>query len=456
MRNKHIFEQNRKKNPFKQKDNASGKTELIKKMRSIQKSHENVNQEEENEKSDMDYKSLYREQRKLNEKLKKELNKMSEQAKKDRKELLDKNIKLKDAQSMQHSLIEEINSLKNEDSGLIQKYKEKLTQAHLEIERLNDKLDEEVLKSKQFRTYEKRYKGSLNTINQLRDNLNQLKGNAAHLEERLVEKTKGMKTLESKIHKKDEKIEYYKSFYERFYESQSMIDPEQLLNDLYERMDESNYSSFKSVFKLVKKYRSFSKFHNFSLTERVNVFGYLKKYENGYQLESTNGETYQIRILLEESSDESGKPSRGILNDDGTVDIVSTYDDETSFYTDEEIHIVRTRRKKNNTKENEVEHVHIGNFKVLVISSRDGKKFTDRLRLHGLQVEWMDGFNKLKETKNMMISADIVLACADSASHDIIYHISDQGNDPKYQVLFNPNEDAIVARTIFAKHQLKL
>ncbi|MEM5028850.1 hypothetical protein WKH33_07510 [Priestia sp. WB3] len=73
-----------------------------------------------------------------------------------------------------------------------------------------------------------------------------------------------------------------------------------------------------------------------------------------------------------------------------------------------------------------------------------------------MQVEWMDGFNKLKETKNMMISADIVLACADSASHDIINHVSDQGNDPKYQVLFNPNEDIIISRTIYAKHQLGL
>ncbi|MEH7653086.1 hypothetical protein, partial [Bacillus safensis] len=109
MRNKHIFEQNRNKNPLKQKDNASDKTELIKKMRSIQKSHENFDQKEENEKSDVDYKKLYREQRKLNEKIKKELNKMSEQVKKDRKELTDKNNKLKDVQSMQYSLIEEIN-----------------------------------------------------------------------------------------------------------------------------------------------------------------------------------------------------------------------------------------------------------------------------------------------------------------------------------------------------------
>ncbi|MCY7679817.1 hypothetical protein MH122_13515 [Bacillus pumilus] len=454
MNNKHIFEQNRKKNPFKQKDSASNKSELIKKMRSIQKSHENVNQEAENEKSDINYKKLYKEQKKLNEKLKKELSQISEQAKRDREELSEKNNKLKDAKRMQHSLIEEINSLKYGDSALIKEYDEKLTQAHLEIERLNEKLDEEVLKSKQFRTYEKRYKGSLNTINQLKDNLNQMKGTAEHLEERLVEKTKGMKTLESKIHKKDEKIEYYKSFYDNFYENLSMIDPEQMLNDLYERMDESNYSSFKSVFKLVKKYRSLSKFYSFSQTERVNVFGYLKKYEDSYKLESTNGETYQIRIHVEESSDESGKPARGILNDDGTVDIVLTYEDETSFNTDEEAH--RVRRKKSTSKENEVEHVHIGNFKVLIISSRDGKKFTDRLRLHGLQVEWMDGFNKLKETKNMMISADVVLACADSASHDIINHVSDQGNDPKYQVLFNPNEDAIIARTIYAKHQLKL
>ncbi|WP_339239886.1 hypothetical protein NST06_11005 [Bacillus sp. FSL P4-0322] len=456
MRNKHIFEQNRSKKPSKQKDNASNKTELIKKMRSIQKSHENFNQEEENEKSDVDYKKLYREQRKLNEKLKKELNKMSEQAKKDRKELSDKNNKLKDVQSMQYALIEEINSLKNRDSDLIEKYEEKLSQAHFDIELLNKRLDEANLKAIKLRTYEMQYKHSLNTINQLKVNINKLKRTAEQLKDRLDEKNKGMKTLESKINKKDEKIEYYKSFHDKIYENQNMIDPEQLLNDLYDRMDENNYNSFKSVFKLVKKYRSFSKFHNFSLTERVNVFGYLKKYEDGYRLESTNGETYQIRVLIEESSDESDKPSRGILNDDGTVDIVSTYDDETSFYTDEEINRVRTRRKKINSKENEVEHAHIGNFKVLIISSRDGKKFTDRLRLHGLQVEWMDGFNKLKETRNMMISADIVLACADSASHDIINHVSNQGNDPKYQVLFNPNEDAIVARTIYAKHQLKL
>lgn len=46
MRNKHIFEQNRNKNPLKQKDTASDKTELIKKMKSIQKSHKNFNQEE--------------------------------------------------------------------------------------------------------------------------------------------------------------------------------------------------------------------------------------------------------------------------------------------------------------------------------------------------------------------------------------------------------------------------
>ncbi|MFP3354680.1 hypothetical protein R0K04_25345, partial [Pseudoalteromonas sp. SIMBA_153] len=87
-----------------------------------------------------------------------------------------------------------------------------------------------------------------------------------------------------------------------------------------------------------------------------NVFGYLKKYEDSYKLESTNGETYQIRIHVEESSDESGKPARGILNDDGTVDIVLTYEDETSFNTDQETH--RVRRKKNGSKENEVEHVH--------------------------------------------------------------------------------------------------
>ncbi|WP_144626489.1 hypothetical protein [Bacillus altitudinis] len=454
MRNKHILEENRKKKPFKQKDSASDKTELIKKMRAMQKSHENVNQEEENEKFDVDYKKLYKEQKKLNEKLQKELSQISEQAKRDKKELSNKNNKLKDAHRMQHSLIEEINSLKNGESDLIKKYEEKLTQAHQDIERLNEKLDEEVLKSKQFRTYEKRYKWSLNTINQLKDNLNQLKGNAEQLEERLVEKTKGMKTLESKIHKKDEKIEYYKSFYDKFYDNQSLIDPEQMLNDLYERMDESNYNRFKSVSKLVKKYRSLSKFYSFSQTERVNVFGYLKKYEGGYQLASTHGKTYQIRIHIEESSDESGKPARGILNDDGTVDIVLTYEDETTFKTDEETH--RVRRKKSISTESVIEHVYIGNFKVLIISSRDGKKFTDRLRLHGLQVEWMDGFNKLKETKNMMISADIVLACADSASHDIINHVTNQGNDPKYQVLFNPNEDTIVSRTIYAKHQLKL
>ncbi|WP_366560124.1 hypothetical protein AB0R69_15605 [Bacillus pumilus] len=453
MRNKHIFEQNRNKNPLKQKDNSSDKTELIKKMRSIQKSHENIDQKEENEKSDVDYKKLYREQKRLNEKIKKELNKMSEQAKKDNKELSDKNNKLKDVQSMQYALIEEINLLKNRDSDLIEKYEEKLAQAHFDIEILNKRLDEANLKLNKFRTYEMQYKHSLNTISQLKANISKLKRTA---KDQLDEKTKGMKTLESKINKKDEKIEYYKSFYDKFYENQSMIDPEQLLNDLYDRMDENNYNSFKSAFKLVKKYRSFSKFHNFSLTERVNVFGYLKKYEDGYRLESTNGETYQIRVFIEESSDESDKPSRGILNDDGTVDIVSTYDDETSFYTDEEIHRVRTRRKKINFKENEVEYAHIGNFKVLIISSRDGKKFTERLRLHGLQVEWMDGFNKLKETKNMIISADIVLACADSASHDIINHVSNQGNNPKYQVLFNPNEEAIVARTIYAKHQLKL
>ncbi|MGM0968742.1 MAG: hypothetical protein ACQEWR_09215 [Bacillota bacterium] len=205
-------------------------------MRSIQKSHENVNQEEENEKSDINYKKLYKEQKKLNEKLKKKLIQISEQAKRDREELSNKNNKLKDAQSLKYSLIKEINSLKYGDSALIKEYEEKLTQAHLDIELLNEKLDEEVLKSKQFRTYEKRYKGSLNTINQLKDNLNQLKRTAERLEERLVEKTKGMKTLESKIHKKDEKIEYYKSFYDNFYENLSMIDPEQMLNDLYERM----------------------------------------------------------------------------------------------------------------------------------------------------------------------------------------------------------------------------
>ena len=72
--------------------------------------------------------------------------------------------------------------------------------------------------------------------------------------------------MESEIHTKNEEILKYKAYYDEFYKLNNMINPEQQLSDLYERMDESNYPSFESSLNLAKKYLSFKKFHTFSLT----------------------------------------------------------------------------------------------------------------------------------------------------------------------------------------------
>ncbi|GIN66371.1 hypothetical protein J41TS2_17920 [Bacillus sonorensis] len=466
------------KNQIKQnKKNKDKKGEIEKSIQ--EKIKENManknfdsNEEIDQEENDVKYKELYKDAKKNLKNAEKEIQKKS-------KETSRLNLETKAKDKEISKLKQAIHEMSSEYDGLVRKFKElekekaniesslknEICKLELKIKELNKILEHrnivEERNEKRYKNLENRYE----KLKQKHENFKKIetthKDIIEKMKQSLTRKKYAIKNLKTELNERLTEIDDLQEMMRKNKEAAEGISPEFMLQTFIDSVDRSNFHRYELAFELTRKIKQMRQINAISRKNESQeemyyenrLFGNVFSDEKGCKFIDINGIEYNVdnddylRYKYKNGSSVSAVPVS-----DSTVKIVYTYKEE---FKKEFVREAEVSHSTNKSKVDRSIYHYIGDFSVLIVSSRNGLKYRDRLRLHGLKANWIEGFEKEKRAKELMEKADVVILCIDSVSHAFSDFAKDQ-NDPKYQLIYNHNEDKVVSRVIYAKHELGL
>ncbi|KRT87145.1 MULTISPECIES: DUF2325 domain-containing protein [Bacillus] len=266
-----------------------------------------------------------------------------------------------------------------------------------------------------------------------------------------------IKNLTDSLSVKEREISEWRTFGEEY----SILNPEFIIQTFIEYLNDSNVNRYEMAFDLTRKIKQIQRLRNISQEKEMKndlyyenrLFGTVVIEDDICKFVDINGVEYKVdRNDYLIFKYKNGSAVAAVPISESKVKIIFTYKSKFEKEFRKEVDISRSTNRKTIDKE---VYYHIGDFSVLIVSSRNGVKYRDRLRKHGLKADCVEGFEKEKRTKELMEKADVVILCIDSLSHAFSNFAKEQ-NDPKYQYIYNHNEDKIVSRVIYVKHELGL
>lgn len=145
-------------------------------------------------------------------------------------------------------------------------------------------------------------------------------------------------------------------------------------------------------------------------------------------------------------------PVQAIVTKDGVAIIKKVYEEEQEITTT----VQRKPSRKAKVKKEE-EIVHLGDYKVLLISSPEEKdKYTRHLEKRGLTVIWHDPYSENdKRAGEKFKRADVVIVCTSHTSHSVLNQIDKYHT--KVEEIENDSAEAIETRIRYILlHKLKI
>jgi hypothetical protein len=106
------------------------------------------------------------------------------------------------------------------------------------------------------------------------------------------------------------------------------------------------------------------------------------------------------------------------------------------------------QKKKQKQAQEEKDYHFIGPVNVLLVTNKNGIKYRERLRKHGVNAEWMDPYEKsFVHIRNRSNSYDVVLLLEDAMPHEARQLIDEFKKIPdKVQTMWEAKADDVVAR----------
>ncbi|QRV11498.1 hypothetical protein JR311_20050 (plasmid) [Bacillus velezensis] len=443
-----------KQNQISKNQKKENKKELIQKIKekNAAPNKDNNYKESTRNSSDTKYKDLYRESKKETKRLERELLKRDDEinqikvvsVSKD-KEIAELKKKVYELRIENERLIENYSLLEEQKKDHEYELTQDVQRLSLELEQVNANL-----KGKEY--IEKRYE------NVKRSNENSLK-KMEKQRKTIEQKDNECNNLRRRLARAEEELESLREI-SRSYEN---LSPAFLLHSLIESIDISNYKEFSLAHDLDRKLTRIERgIRNVYRTNHTvnditsELYGNVYSKGEEYVFVDIEGIEYKVYSMPHYDGFTEGTPATAYIVSDKDV-VVSYFYKKYSkeFSVESEIsRSVKNIRNKSNPQRKEDSYI-IGDFNVLIVSAHDGIKYRDRLRLHGLDAHLVDGFEIKSRTLDLMKKADIVIICVGSVTH-VYSDYAKQQDDPKYQIIFNANEEKIVSRVIYAKHILGL
>lgn len=403
---------------------------------------------------DLKYKNLYRETKKELKVVEKQLQSKNEDMVKLKADVASRDQEIENLKKKLYDLSEINNEVKT-DRDLVKKEKEDgEKQLHDQIQNLQIKLEEvnSILENREylgrrFENIKKANKGFFKRINKL-------KQQNAKKDAKIRKLKKELDSLDLKLYEQRKIIENY-----------SDMKPDFLLHTLIESMSISNFHEFSLTHDLHRKLRRLERTQRVlkksskqvGKNSEIELYGYLRKRSDKFMFVELNGKEYGVESMPEYRVEAytNGIPATALLTNENTVAITYFYRNFLKEFKIEAEISQNTKDKEKEGKKDKDQFEPIGDFRVLIVSSRNGVKYRDRLKLHGLKADTVDGFELKARTLALMDKADVVILCVDSMAH-VFSDYAKQQNDPKYQYIYRDNEEKVVSRVIYAKHMLGL
>lgn len=238
------------------------------------------------------------------------------------------------------------------------------------------------------------------------------------------------------------------------------MNPHFILNNLIQGINKENAHLYHQVEVLTRKYNEVLRkvfeesFNETTDIKSETIYGYVKEKSEDFIFIDLNKTEYQINAYIGVLEDE--KPSAAYLNQDGTVDIYWYYKSEKIMQYDVMHTMERSKSEPISQQDIRLLFEQLGNFNVTIISTRNGRRYRDRLRYHGVNAIYVDPFEKsLIYVRNAIRKSDIVVICTENLPKNL-YSTIENDNGDKYHYLKNHNEDIVFETVKMAAERMGL
>ncbi|WP_442596699.1 hypothetical protein [Neobacillus sp. D3-1R] len=395
---------------------------------------------------EINYKSLYKNMKKENEKLKKALNQQKN------KEKMEQNDSL--------SLLQELSNKKQqlfETQSLLTEQNKKMVEMELVIQQQMAQLDKQTIQIEKWRVEKSKLSASITKMKQLKSLATADKLAAQKQSNLLKESQKLLQEELSKcqqtIQKQETKLIEMETMLNRFL----LLEPSHLINHLTNQLNITSFNQFEDLPSLYKQYvqyhslKKVSPSSNKSSSENKVEYGFLVKNpllpQGKWQFVTTNSLSYEVAGKVKGKM-KIGTPVSAVVNEAKKKAYICWF-----YQTESEMeHDRKTTNPQNlltpHYKDDKV-YLPIAPISVLIVTSKNGVQYRDRLTKHGVQADWVNPYEKsLTHIRNLSHSYDIVLLLEDAIPHEMRHLIKDFEEDhpDKIQTIYKHNEDIIVAR----------
>lgn len=276
----------------------------------------------------------------------------------------------------------------------------------------------------------------------------------------LKKQNQEIKKYEYTIHMKNEKIRELEEELDKFI----TMNPKHLIKRLESLLSKETAYDFQPLTNLYKRYvniRAWMKLNRLNkqyIIEEKTEYGFLVKNRilsnDKWYFTTTDSRSFEV-VGYSTKSLEIGIPVSAIVDETNDTAIVVW-----SYETEEEMH----KERKENVHKKPIKHTqksmedyeYIGPISVLLVTSKNGIRYRDRLKKHGVMVEWMDPYEKsIVHIRNKANSFDMVLLLEDAMPHDartLIEEFKNEDSD-KVQTMYHHKEETVVARVRYIAYK---
>lgn len=312
-------------------------------------------------------------------------------------------------------LLEEIDSLKNENRRLINtnsELRQQLSRIQQENQSMKHRLETE--NTVQIRSL----KGQISRLSNVNDNLRReisaFKGKAEELEARL-------QLLEE------------------------AEDIEMLIRVLESRLTKETVSQYDGLYSLLARVKAMKRPNRkkkHRIPENTRVIGILKRQDDQFVLMGLHDATYPISAtqlpLVEDA------PAAAVIDEKGAAQIVEIFESDKGTVDEGSL---KTKKEKTRNIKRDVPFS-LGGLKVLVVGSRNLAAYRDALEAAGAVAETHNPYEEdLKLLPHAVARAEAILVCASHVPHTV-YELIDRSS-PNVEVIHHDRVSVILARARF-------
>jgi len=243
--------------------------------------------------------------------------------------------------------------------------------------------------------------------------------------------------------------------------------PEVIISYLYDELSLNNYGNYSDIPLLNRQVLTMSyaqKMKRASVKKKegkkaseitpIPMFGYISLAEpesaHKWRFVSIDNESYEI-INKTSYPVQEGMPIAAVVNEEnGTAMLTWVYGNVGEMKRDKERESLREKRRQDVVKEEKTTYLQMEPVSVLLLTAHQGVKYRDRLQKHGVEVEWMDPFEKnMSHIRAKASSYDYVYLFIDHTPKALKQQLMDEfaDNQDKIQIFYSGNIQTVLTRT---------